>query len=429
MSNKLALFGGEPVRKESYPIHNTMIDVLEEQEVLEVLRSGHLSGFSARPGDRFLGGPKVQLLEKNFADYFGVRHAVTFNSATSALHGTISAAKIGPGEEVIVPPTTMSATATCVIMQNAVPVFADIEVETYGLDPEAVEQAITPRTRAILTVNLFGHPSRLDDLESIARKHDLVLIEDNSQSPGTLCNGRMTGTIGQMGVQSLNYHKFVQTGEGGVALTDNKHTALHLQLVRNHGEVVIGHMDDRAAPDIVNMVGWNYRLTEVQAAIGIPQLKKMDELNATRVELSGMLSERLQELEFLMTPKVRDNCSHVYYLYPLRFMNERIGISRDVFVKAMQAEGISLGQGYVRPIYLEPMFQKMIAYGNRGCPFRCPWYEGNLSYNSGICPTAERLHYNELLTTDICRYPNGEREIDEFVRAVKKITNNLNALK
>jgi dTDP-4-amino-4,6-dideoxygalactose transaminase len=429
MGNKLAILGGDSVRKESYPIHTTKVDFDEEKEVLEVLRSGHLSGFSARPGERFLGGPKVRQLEDDFANYFGVKYGVTFNSATSALHGAVSAAGIGPCDEVIVPPTTMSATASSVLMQNALPIFADIEDETFGLDPEAVERAITPRTKALLAVNLFGQPSRLEELESIAEDHNILLIEDNAQSPGALCNGRLTGTIGRMGIQSLNYHKGIQTGEGGVVVTNDKKMAEHLQLVRNHGEVIVGHMDRSENLDLINMLGWNYRLTEVQAAIGIPQLKKLDELNAIRIKLADLLSDGLREYDFLTTPFVRENCSHVYYLYPMRFHQERIGISRDIFVKAMQAEGISLSQGYVKPIYLEPMYQKKIAYGSRGCPFRCPWYEGSVSYDQGLCPTAERLYFEEFIITDICKYPNGETEIDEFAVAVKKIIDNLNALR
>ncbi len=429
MSKTLAIFSGDPVRKEPYPVHTTMIDAVEEQEVLEVLRSGHLSGFSARPGERFLGGPKVRQLEEDFARYFSVEYAVTFNSATSALHGAVSAAGIGPGDEVIVPPTTMSATASSVLMQNAVPVFADIEDETFGLDLEAVEQAITSRTKAILTVNLFGHPSQLEELEDMAAKHNLLLIEDNAQSPGAQCNGRLAGTIGRMGIQSLNYHKGIQTGEGGLVLTNDKKMAEHLQLVRNHGEVVIGHMDGLEDVNLVNILGWNYRLTEVQAAIGIPQLKKLDELNAIRIKLADMLSDGLRDYYFLTTPFVRENCSHVYYLYPMRFHREQIGISRDIFVKAMQAEGISLSQGYVKPIYLEPMYQKKIAYGSRGCPFRCPWHEGSVSYDRGLCPTSERLHFEEFIITDICKYPNSEKEIEEFATAVKKIVDNLNVLR
>ena len=428
MRNKLAILGGDPIRKKAYPVHTTMIDTSEEREVLEVLRSGHLSGFSARPGERFLGGPKVKELEKQFCDYFGTKYAVTFNSATSALHGTISAAKIGPGDEVITSPTTMSATPSSVLMQNAIPVFADIEDETFGLNPEAVENAITSRTKAILTVNLFGHPSRLEELKSISIKHDLVLIEDNAQSPGAQCNGRLAGTIGQMGIQSLNYHKGIQTGEGGVVLTNDTKMAEHLQLVRNHGEVVIGYMDKREELDLENMLGWNYRLTEIQAAVGIPQLRKLDELNDIRIRLADMLSKALEDFDFLTTPSVHKNCSHVYYLYPLRFHREGIGISRETFVKTMRVEGISLTQGYVRPIYLEPMYQKKIAYGARGCPFDCPWYKGSVSYDRGLCPTAEKLHFEEFIITDICKYPNGEREVNEFVDALEKIADNVDEM-
>jgi len=429
MTSTLAIFGGNPVRKEPYPMHTTMIDFAEEREVLEVLRSGHLSGFSARPGERFLGGPKVQCLEEDFAVYFGVKYAVTFNSATSALHGAMSAAKIGPGDEVIVPPTTMSATASSVLMQNAAPVFADIEDETFGLNPDDVEEAITSRTKAILTVNLFGHPSRLEELRGIADKHNLILIEDNAQSLGAKFNGRLVGTFGRMGVQSLNYHKTIQTGEGGVALTNDSHTAQHLQLMRNHGEVVVGYLDENRGIDLENVLGWNYRLTEIQAAIGIPQLKKLDRLNDIRIKLAGMLSKQLKNYDFLITPMVRKDCSHVYYVYALRFRPELIGISRETFVKAMGAEGISVSSGYVKPLYLEPMYQSRIVYGGHGCPFSCSLYQGTVSYNPGLCPTAEKLYFKELITTDICKYPNGEREVNEFLEAVKKIADNVSELR
>lgn len=428
MSDKLSIEGGTPIRQEPYPIHSTMIDANEEREVLEVLRSGHLSGFSARPGVRFLGGPKVQRLEEEFCRFFKVAHAVTFNSATSALHGAVSASKVGPGDEVVVPPFTMSATATSVVMQNGVPVFADIEQDTFGLDPASVSAVISPRTKAILAVNLFGHPCHLEELDVIARKNGIVLLEDNSQSPDAVCGGSLAGTIGKIGIQSLNYHKFIQTGEGGVALTDDEDAAKHLQLVRNHGEVVIGHLDQQEV-DAENVVGWNYRLTEIQAAIGVVQLKKLKKLNALRVNLANALTEQLRNFDFLIPPTVRDGFSHVYYLFPIRFLKDRIGISRETFVKAIRAEGISIAEGYVRPIYLEPMFQKKVAYGSRGCPFRCPWYEGKLSYEKGRCPTAERMYFKELLTTDICKYPNSEREIEEFVRAVGKIRDNVDVLK
>ena len=426
MNKKLALLGGEPVRKESYPMHTTIIDDAEEKEVIEVLRSGHLSGFSARLGERFLGGLKVRKLEERFCDYFGVKYAVTFNSATSALHGAISAAVIGPGDEVITSPYTMSATPSSVLMQNAIPVFADIEDRTYGLDPASVKERISDRTKAILTVNLFGHPSRLMELRKIANEYNLILIEDNAQSPGAFINGRLSGTIGEMGVLSLNYHKTIQTGEGGVVITNDSKMAEHLQLVRNHGEVVVSSLDRE---DIINLLGWNYRLTELQAAIGIPQLKKLDYFNSIRQKLAGFLTKGLGQFDFLTPPVLEEGCTHVYYLYPIKFHEEKIGISRSLFVKAMCAEGLSLSEGYVKPLYLEPMYQRKIAYGNNGCPFSCPLYGRNVHYNSGLCPTAERLYFKEMITTDICKYPNNEREIHEFIEAINKILKNLSHLK
>lgn len=222
MNDALAILGGEPVKKDIYPIHTTIIDDAEEKEAIEVLRGGHLSGFSARPGDRFLGGLKVKELEDRFCEYFRIENAVTFNSATSALHGAISAAKIGPGDEVITSSYTMSATSSSILHQNAIPIFADIEDRTYGLDPVSVRDRITERTKAILTVNLFGHPSRLNELKELADRYNLVLVEDNAQAPGALYHGQRTGTIGQMGIQSLNYHKTIQTGEGGVVITNDK---------------------------------------------------------------------------------------------------------------------------------------------------------------------------------------------------------------
>jgi dTDP-4-amino-4,6-dideoxygalactose transaminase len=252
-----------------------------------------------------------------------------------------------------------------------------------------------------------------------------MLIEDNAQSPGMYFQGERCGTIGSMGVLSLNYHKGIQTGEGGVVLTDDDGLAERLQLIRNHGEVVVGKT---GCSSIENTLGWNYRLTEIQAAIGTIQLKKLDKLNRVRSELAAILTEELERFEFLKQPVVEKECTHGYYLYPIKFNHEAIGISREVFVKAMQAEGISLGAGYVKPVYLEPMYQQQIAYGINHCPFKCPLYKGDVEYGEGLCPTAEHMHFSELMTTDICKYPNSEKEIHEFVSAVEKVASNADAL-
>jgi len=399
-----------------------MIGEEEEREVIEVLRGQHLSGFSGTNTPRFYGGVKVKALEAAFAEKFGVRHAVSVNSATSALHCAVAATGVEPGEEIITSPYTMSATASAILMQNAVPVFADIDDETFCLDPESVENAVTPRTRAILTVNLFGHPSALDELKTIADKHGLMLIEDNAQAPLAKYRGRLAGTIGEIGIQSLNYHKAVQTGEGGIALTDDPELALHMQLKRNHGEVVIGPM---GREDLANMIGFNYRLTEVCAAIGLPQLEKLERLHEIRLRLADQLTRQLSEFDFLTPPAVSDGCTHAYYQYAMKFDEGSAGISRALFAKAMRAEGVSVAEGYLRPIYMEPMYQKRIAYGSGHFPFE---ETESVSYKVGLCPVVERLWKSELITTDICKYPNSEREVEEFVRAVEKVSSNINQL-
>ncbi|HOW18610.1 MAG TPA: DegT/DnrJ/EryC1/StrS family aminotransferase, partial [Phycisphaerae bacterium] len=192
--NTLALLGGRPVRTRPFPPPNSFGEE-ELANVKEVLASGVLSGFIARGFEAFRGGRMVKRLEADFCERFGARYAVAVNSNTSGLHAALAAIGIEPGDEVIVPPYTMSATAAAVLHANGVPVFADIETRTYGLDPADVERKITRRTKAIMPVHLFGHPCRTDDLLAVARRHGLRLIEDAAQSPGALYHGRPTGTL------------------------------------------------------------------------------------------------------------------------------------------------------------------------------------------------------------------------------------------
>lgn len=426
MPNDLALLGGQPLRRQPYPLHTTILDDAEEMAALEVLRSGVLSGFAATPDERFMGGPKVRALEDMLAGMHGVKRCVSFNSATSALHAAMAAAGIGPGDEVITSPYTMAATPASVLMTNGVPVFADIEDRTYGLDPASVKSRITAQTKAILTVNLFGHPSRLHELKALADQHGLMLIEDNSQSPKALCDGRLAGTVGRMGILSLNYHKAVQTGEGGAVLTDDEGLAERLCLVRNHGEALVRHF---GVKDISNSLGWNYRMTEISAAIGVEQIKKLERLNAVRISLARRLSDGLAGFDFLQPPVEEKGCSHVYYLYAYRYDEGKAGIKRSTFAKAMQAEGVQIGEGYLMPLYLEPMYQQRIVYGKQGCPIACPLYKGAVSYDQGLCRTAERLWRSEVLTTNICRFPNGTEVVDEYLAAIAKVAANLPRLR
>lgn len=424
-STKLAILGGKPIRTRPYPKHTTQLGDEEKREVIATLDDGELSGFSGWSGPRFLGGARVRQLEADLCVFFGVQYAVTFNSATSALHASLVAAGIGPGDEVIVSPYSMVASATCVLMCNAIPVFADVEPDMFCLDPASVEMNITAQTRAILTVNLFGQPSNLASLSRLADQYNLVLIEDNAQSPGSQYGSMLAGTVGEMGVLSFNYHKAIQCGEGGAIITNSDELADRCRLVRNHGEACVV---DMGRGEMECQLGFNYRLTELQAAVAIPQLRKLNSLTAKRQELASILENGLNAFPFLRPPIVRNECTHVYYVYGMRYIESVLGVSRDIFFKALAAEGVSVGQGYVKPLYLLPIFQKRLPY-TKGCPYTCGHYSGEVSYAEGICPNVEMLYSRELLTTEICRYPNNQDDMREFVLAVEKISDQSNSLK
>src|SRR5262245_8466773 len=237
--SKLAFLGGPPVRRIPFAPRQT-IGAADKRAVLAVMDSGVLSGFYGSPGAKFLGGPKVREFEARWAEKFRYRHAVAVNSGTSGLMAAVGAIGIGPGDEVICSPYTMSASATCVLFYGGVPVFADIDPETMCLDPLSIAQRITPRTKAILVVHLFGRAAPMNEIVALARRHRLKVIEDAAQAPGALQDGRPVGALGDIGVFSLNYHKHIHTGEGGVIVTDDDELAERSRMIRNHGENVIG---------------------------------------------------------------------------------------------------------------------------------------------------------------------------------------------
>lgn len=413
MKTTLALFGGRPVRRGPFKAH-PVLGKEERKEVLSVLDTGLLSGFIANAGPAFLGGPKVRAFEELAKKHFGVPHAVAMNSATAGLHAALAALGIGPGDEVIVTPYTMSASAAAILMQNAVPVFADIDPVTFCLDPKDVERRITPRTRAILVVHLFGQPAPMRELLALAKRHKLGVVEDCAQAPDASYEGKKVGTLGDVGVFSLNQHKTITTGEGGWALTRDARLALRMQLVRNHGEVVVDHV--KAAFDPGPVLGWNYRMTELEGAVAVAQFRKMKKLNSHRIRLAEHLKKRLAGIPGLTHPGTRAKCSHVYFQLAFHYDAARTGIPRDLFVKALAAEGTPFAAGYVRPIYLDRAYRERRIYERSAEPFdRAP------RYAKGDCPVAERMHFETLVTTNLCRYPLSTRDMDDAARAVRKV--------
>jgi perosamine synthetase len=238
------MYGGAPFITGSFPPYRS-IGEEEIEAANRVLRSGVLSAFIGAAGPGFYGGPEVRALEREASERFDVRHVVAVNSWTSGLVAAVGAIGIAPGDEVIVTPWTMVATATAILHWNGIPVFADIDPRSFNLDPVAVEAKITPRTRAILCADIFGQSADIPSLRTIADRHGLRLLTDTAQAPGALLAGRSTGTMADIGGFSLNYHKHIHCGEGGLLVTDDDHLAERLRLIRNHGEAVI-QSDDPA---------------------------------------------------------------------------------------------------------------------------------------------------------------------------------------
>jgi len=421
----LAINGGKPLRSTPFPDYVTLGEE-EKRAVMAVLDDGVLSKFLGTWSPDFFGGPRVQALERDWQQYFGVAHAVSVNSATSGLYAAVGAAGVGPGDEVIVSPYTMTASATAALVYGAIPVFADIDPDTFCLSPQSIRSRITPRTKAIIVVDIFGHPAPLREIMAIAAEHGLVVIEDAAQAPGAKYFGKYAGTLAHMGVFSLNYHKTIQCGEGGVVVTDDASLAERLQLIRNHGETVV---EAKGVENLVNMIGFNYRMTEIEAAIAAEQLKKLERLLLPRVAAADFLTARLARLPGITPPKVMEGVRHGYYLYAMRYDAGLTGIPRDRFVAAVRAEGVPLAQAYVQPLYLQPLYQRRIAIGRDGFPFTYPGYQGEVSYARGICPVAERMHDQELLYTAICHANSSERDLQDWIDAFDKVLSHATELR
>jgi len=412
-AGRLAIDGGWPVLGEPLP-PDTTIGAPELAAVQRVFERGSLSGFYGTWGDEFLGGTEVKAFEAAWAERFDVPYAVSVNSATSGLNAAMGALGIGPGDEVIVPPYTMSATAMAPLVYGGIPVFADVDADTFCLDVASVRANLTPKTKAIIVVNIMGHPGPLAELMALAAEHGLKVVEDNAQGPLATENGRYAGTIADIGVFSLNYHKHIHTGEGGMCVTRDPELALRMQAIRNHAENIL---EPAGIADPANMLGFNYRMTEMSAAVGLAQLDRIEEEVSRRQRLAERLSEGVQGLEGLTPPMVRAGCRHVYYIWGLKVDAAALGVSRAAFSKALAAEGFPHFTGYVRPLYLLPMFQKRIAIGSDGWPFSL----SNRTYPKGLCPVAERLYEDEMICFETCAFRVDDAAADKLVEAVRKV--------
>lgn len=425
ITEELALHGGAPVITEAFQPFVAVGDE-EADAVAAVVRSGVLSAYIGARGPGFMGGEQVQALEREAAGYFGVAHAISVNSWTSGLIAAVGAIGIEPGDEIITTPWTMAATATAILHFNGIPVFADIDPHTFNIAPAQVEKLVTPRTRAIMAVDIFGQSADMQALRKIADRHGLRLISDTAQAPGAFSAAQHAGTLADIGGYSLNYHKHIHCGEGGILVTNDDRLAQRLRLLRNHAEVVI---DSDAPQDLCNMLGYNFRMGEMEATIARLQLKKLAPRVATRQHAAAQLNDALHGLTGLTLPTVMSGNTHAYYVYGMTLDTEALGISRRQIAAALRAEGVpGLMEGY-QNIHLLPVFRHKIAYGTKGFPWHPAVNAADHHYGPGLCPVAEKLHNVTFLGLSLCLCEFTEAEISLVGAAFRKVWERLDALR
>ena len=422
--NKLAILGGSKEIKKEFRKYKS-IGNEELEAAKEVIKNGNLSEYLGTWGKNFYGGPKVIEFENQIKNFFKVKHAITVNSWTSGLIAAVGAIGIEPGDEVIVTPWTMTATATAILHWNAIPVFADIDPETYNLTADTIKKCISPYTKAIIVVDIFGQSADMDEIMALAKKYGLKVISDSAQSPGALYKNRYAGTLADVGGYSLNYHKHIHTGEGGILVTNDHTIAERLQLIRNHAEVVV---KDKGVSNISNMIGHNIRLGEIECAIGIEQLKKLSNLVLQRKSLAEMMNNGLKGLTGLIIPKIGADRTHVYYIYAMQLDIDQLGVSRKKICDALIAEGVPVTSSY-QNIHLLPIYQQKIAYGSKGFPWTSDICRREISYKKGICPVAENLNDKFYLGFNICLYNLDEEDVNSIIKSFYKVWENINLLK
>ncbi len=310
-----------------------------------------------RRGTNWATGPEVAQFEEKLSEYLGTKYGVAFNSGTSALHAVLLAYGIGAGDEVIVPSFTFIATANAALFVGAKPVFADIEEKTYGLDPKDVERKITSKTKAILPVHYGGCPCLIEELKEIAQRHNLILIEDAAEAVGASINGRKVGTFGHSAIVSLCQNKIITTGEGGAVITSSKELYEKLKLTRSHGRSeILDYFSSPASPDYVTL-GYNFRMSNITAALGLAQLSKVDKIITMRREKARLMNQKLSPIEGIIPPPSPDGFYHVYQLYTIRVQNDL----RNKLLNYLAERGI-MTKVYFPPVHKTHFYKNELKY-------------------------------------------------------------------
>ena len=391
---ELAIFGGAPVRETPISYGRQCIDQEDVQAVVATLTSDFLTC-----------GPKVHEAEEMLCKVTGAKYAVVVSNGTAALHIAAMAAGFGAGDEVIVSPITFAASANCVLYCGGKPVFADIDPDTYNIDPENIRKLITPKTKGIVAVDFTGQAVRLNEIREICREHQLVLIEDAAHSIGTKYDGKPVGSIADMTCFSFHPVKTVTCGEGGAVTTNDEKLYHRLLRLRAHGitrnrEEMVHPTDARWYNEQVEL-GYNYRLTDIQAALLCSQLGKLQAFSERRKEIVRIYDEAFSQMPEIRVQKNIPESDTTRHLYILRLNLEKLNCDRRQFFDALYAENICPQVHYL-PVYMHSYYEK-------------------LGYRKGICPNAER-YYEESMSIPL--YPAlTDGEVQDVIGAVKKIVN------
>lgn len=388
----LALHGGEPVRGTRLGYGHQYIDEADIQAVVNVLKSDFLTC-----------GPKVEKLEKRLCALTGAPYCTTVSNGTAALHTACLAAGIQPGDEVITTPITFAATANAILYCGGTPVFADIDPATYEIDPKSVESCITEKTKAVIAVDFTGAPCDYDALRSICRKHHLYLIEDAAHSIGTRYRGMPVGQIADLTTFSFHPVKTVTAGEGGAVMSKDPELARRVLMFARHGitrdQQLLQEQGNSNWYYEQQMLGYNYRLTDLQCALALSQLDKLDRFAARRRELVRRYNEALEELPEVCVQEEYEGADTVRHLYILRLETDCLSCGRQEFYDAMQAENIGVNVHYI-PVYWFPYYR-------------------SLGYRRGLCPNAEAYYESSMTLPLYYSMTDGDQE--DVIRAVKKV--------
>lgn len=389
---KLAINGGAPVRTAPIGYGKQYIDDEDVAAVVEALKSPAITC-----------GPKIEELEEKLRQVTGAKYAVAVSNGTAALHIAAMAAGIGEGDEVIVSPITFAASANCILYCGGKPVFADINPETYNIDPACIRKRITPKTKAIVAVDFTGQAVELDEIRAICKEHNLLLIEDAAHSIGTKYNGQPVGSVADMTTFSFHPVKTVTSGEGGAVTTNDEALYKKLRLYRAHGitrnqEEMVHPTDARWYNEQVDL-GYNYRMTDIQAALLISQLKKLPAFSARRKEIVAKYNAAFAQMPEIQVQKEIDKSDTTRHLYILRLNLEYLSCDRRQFFDALTAENICPQVHYL-PVYWHSYYEK-------------------LGYEKGLCPNAEKL-YNEIMSIPLY-YTLTDEDVEDVICAVKKL--------